>query len=482
MSSMFIFSIVGSSYCNRDDCRLSGVGKSRQELIPRESPKAVAMVIFLTFPSFHIHKGILNIFNVFLLASLSVMLHIDKPPQQPMFTIWSDDLFTINKDTLAVEYNGSFPEFFSHEDARRIAEANASDCAASVDMMEMEVVDGQPQFAQTSPSVFSEQPSIQESLLTTINVQRSTCFRYMILIMITLAWALSIFSIQRCTLIMVSSKAAATSQKFGMGIFTRAVYHDGNMLGCLAYPEEALKTFSGAFKASRVFGTIAALLMSLVLVCGVLQLFTTIAKDAIWHAIRGMVSAALIFQTLVFLAFRSNTCQDSDLIECEIGSTGMATIINCLVLSGLVILSCVVPPPANPLFARWRPNHSEDEKGDPEDQGHLYIERGGSKLSAVQEMDEIDVDRASDYDANNVSHEEDRGTEFITVRVEFGPTEKKTIKEITHADGSKTITTTTEQVQDGLGEEESTIASIGHVTDDASLDPDSDTEDVRIFL
>lgn len=412
------------------------------------------------------------------------MMHIDKPPLQPMFQLWSDELFTINKDTLAVESTGSLPEFMSHEDARRNAEGHASDCAASVDVMELEVVDGQPRFAQSSPSVFSEQASIQDSLLTTVNVQRSRCFRYMMLVMITLAWALSIFSVRRCTLIMVSSKEDVSSQKFGMGIFSRAVYHEGNMLGCLVYPEQALETLSGAFKASRVFGTVAALLMSLVLVCGILQLFSTIAKDPIWRAIRVMVSVALICQALVFLAFKSNTCRDTDLIECEIGSAGMMTIINCLVLLGLVVLSWAVPPPANPLFARFRPKYVENERADQDDHGRhdiTYIEHGGPKLSIVQEVDEV-VERVPDYDADEACRET-RGAELITVRVEFGRTVKKTIKEITHADGSKTITTITEPVQEGHGEEESTVASIGHVmSDDASLGLDSDTEDVKIIL
>lgn len=437
-------------------------------------------------------------FNVFLLASISVMLRIDQPPEQPTFTIWSDDLFTINKDTLASELNGTCTEFLSHEDARKIAGQNATaaaDCAASVDLMEMEVVDGEPRFVHTSPSVFSEQPSVQESLMANINVQRSTCFRYMILIMISIAWVLSIVSIRRCTLIMVSSKADESSQKFGMGIFTRAVYHEGEMLGCLAYPEEALDTFSGAFKASRVFGTVAALLMSLVLVCGVLQLFTTIAKDSVWYAIRGMLLGALVFQTLVFVAFRSNTCQDSELIDCEIGSAGMMTILNCLVLAGLAVLACAVPPPANPLFARSSSKYSGDEKTvvepkvvysvdekvDPEDQGSGHIEQAGPHLSTVQGFNETNVDRASNCDMNQICPE-CSGHEFITVRVEFGLNEKKTVKEITHADGSKTITTTIERLSDGPGEEESTVASMGQATDDASVDPDSDTEDVHSIL
>jgi len=269
-----------------------------------------------------------------------------------------------------------------------------------------------------------------------------------------------------------------------MGIFTRAVYHEGEMLGCLAYPKEALDTFSGAFKASRVFGTVAALFTSLVLVCGVLQLFTTIAKDTVWYAIRAMVVGALVFQSLVFVAFRSNTCQDSDQIECEIGSAGMMTIINCLALAGLAVLSCTVPPPANPLFAKSRPKYSQDEKGkvDPENQGLGYIEQAQSKLSNVQEMGQTSVRRVPVSDVVNEVLPEDRGPESITVRVEFGLTEKKIVKEITHADGSKTITTTIERIQDVSCEEESTVASNWHVADDGSLDLDSDAEELRIIL
>lgn len=448
MSSMFVFTILGSSYCSRADCKLSGV-------------------------------GILNVFNVFLLASISVALYIDKPPEHPMFTVWSDDLFTVNKDTLVVEHVGSFPEFFSHEDAERLAETNAAPCT---DIIEMEIVNGQPQLVHGSRSVFSEQPSIQESLMTTINVQRSRCFRYMILFMIILTWALTIFSIRRCTFVMVSA-TADPSQKFGMGVFARAVYHEGNMLGCLAYPEDVLDEFSGAFKASRVFGTIAALLMSFVLVCGVLQLFTTIAKDVVWFVIRGMVSASVLFQGLVFLIFKTSVCEENEEIECSVGGAAMITVVNCLLLLGLAVLSCVVPPPANPVFVRWR-FHKDvvEEKGIADYQRKAYLDQGSptrSKLSMVQEVEEGDGDRELNRDIP-----QDRGPEFITVRVEFGPNEKKTVKEITHSDGSKTITTMLEDMLDVSTEEddESTIASVFNATDDISLNLDPDVENVQIVL
>ena len=104
-----------------------------------------------------------------------------------------------------------------------------------------------------------------------------------------------------------------------------------------------------------------------------------------------------------------------------------------------------------------------------------------SKLSMVQELEEGDADREPN---GEFDIPQDRGPEFITVRVEFGPNEKRTVKEITHADGSKTITTIIEDMLDVSDEEEdeSTIASVDNAMDDISLNLDPEVENVKIVL
>lgn len=51
MTSMFIFSIVGSSFCNREDCRLFGVGtstdRSQPSCVTRESSKMKVSLILV---------------------------------------------------------------------------------------------------------------------------------------------------------------------------------------------------------------------------------------------------------------------------------------------------------------------------------------------------------------------------------------------------------------------------------------------------
>jgi hypothetical protein len=460
--SMFVFTVVGSSFCSEEECRISGV-------------------------------GILNIFNTFLLASLSTVTFIDTPPEHPIFTVWTDDLFTQDKDTLVSDGEGAFPEYFSREDARRIAEAIASDGGDSVDILEMEIVDGEPQFVNGGRSVLSDQPSIQESMMIALSLQRSKAFRYSVVAMIVLMWSLTIFGVRRCTFIDVSAKADPNSQKFGMGIFSRAVYQEGEMLGCLAYQDEAKGDFSFGFKVSRVAGTIAAFLMTAVLLCGVLQLFTTIAKELGWLFIRTMVSVSLVFQLLTFVAFRSEICTKSDVIECSIGGAGKMAIFNSILLLGFVILSCILPPPANPVFARWRPPVDDDGQHQ-DDQHHRNLtERGiaimekgrpiDSKLSVVQEGDETDTEMNSEVCADDVPMAQ--GAETIIVRVEFGPGEKKTIKEIVHPDGSKTITTTIEDVNLDV-EDEETVDTRRNAQDDdmdeMSLNLDPDIQNIKIIL
>ena len=146
---------------------------------------------------------------------------------------------------------------------------------------------------------------------------------------------------------------------------------------------------------------------------------------------------------------------------------------------GLSLLSFVVPPPANPLFSRWKPQKeiSRDIEADTVQMNRTWDQEPGPLLLPRSTM------------AGEIIRTEDaiipraHGPETITVRVEFGHNEKKTIKEIIHADGSRTITTTIEDLYDDVDlEDESTVDSGENAMDDISFATELDAPSERIVL
>jgi hypothetical protein len=122
-----------------------------------------------------------------------------------------------------------------------------------------------------------------------------------------------------------------------------------------------------------------------------------------------------------------------------------------MLLLGLSCLSCVVPPPANPLFIRRRSQEQDTSiyatvnvfGYEEQQQQHCRVRQERVDAHTCQlEKDDLDT---NPYNS---------GQEFISVRMEFGENETKTVKEITHQDGSKTVTTIIEPKDEENAEED----------------------------
>jgi hypothetical protein len=419
LSQMFTYTAVGSSYCLAHACRLTGV-------------------------------GILAIFNTFLLAGLAITVYLDKPPLHPLFVMWSDEFFLANRDTLAMDEHTHYPEFLSSIDSASETQSHAAS------MHEMEASPGKQNvtWPQSSASVYSEQPSVQESLVSTVSIQRVKKFRFLLLFVIAYVWLVTIVGVRGCTFILVGSTGNDSLDLKGFGLFNHAVYEeDGDFRGCLAYSNTERGSFSPSFQASRVFGTISALLMTVVTLCVVIQLFCSIAKEEIWLFIRALLPISLLSQLLSFVAFNMNECSESAGNECVPGGAGIMLILNVIVVFFLSIFVCKLPPPSNPVFVKW---HDQQDESRENLQGfEMALPSKLGKLGVLEELDE--TENCDDDDVHS------EGPETITVRIEYDRGEKKTIKEVLHPDGSKTITTTIEELEDiSLGE-------------DAPCDDDDDT-------
>mmetsp|Transcript_5139 Transcript_5139/g.15036 ORF Transcript_5139/g.15036 Transcript_5139/m.15036 type:complete len:476 (+) Transcript_5139:144-1571(+) len=205
-------------------------------------------------------------------------------------------------------------------------------------------------------------------------------------------------------------------------------------------------------------------------------------------------------------------------LRCEVGASGTMAIVNVLVLLALSVASFLVGMPPNPVFRMWedgdddaaaeatdpsaaqehRENENDDDgndnaeaaadatddnrnartyDGDDEEEGINNTGGGGNPLLGasqrlhnlpLQTEDETDSDDDDDDDILNASNFHDNGFQdapttivseegTITTRTEFVAEGKKIIREVTHPDGSKTVTETLEKfAEDGDDDDQST--------------------------
>lgn len=438
---MFTFFTLGSNFvCSQYDCSLAG-------------------------------QGILSIINSILLVGLSVYLYLEDAPTQPWLTRWEATPTTNHDESVVARHPihapGVNPEVMEFL-------ANHPNKASRTYRHEVEM--GFPH-----GHVIHNIGSLTHHRTTNgldnngVGFQGMIGFRLVLLALFTCAWAVTVAGVSGCTFIMVGLSGGAEINLSGIGLFTRSVYEDDHMIGCLAYPQDVKIGFDQVFLASRVFGTVSAMLMSVVYILHVSQIFVHGAKEEIWLAIRVLLPSVTVFQLLVFIAYRTNTCTEREFIECVPGQLGIWVILNVILLASLTVVTFLMPAPAHPLVMRYFPPGQEMKLSTLSrrlDQSSRRVLEPGSLMVVGAEP----LARSEDEETANESYIGDpperilkirpfgtsslvadaseKEAELITVAVEFVGNEKRTIKTLTHPDGSKTITTTIEELSDHDEEEE----------------------------
>ena len=344
---------------------------------------------------------------------------------------------------------------------------------------EEENEDGLSILSSSGPQYDSSRRSVRSETVVT-SIQDLASFRLITVALIACACSVSVVGVNRCTFLLVGSRhpqgqsLASGSSFAGKGLFSQAIDDDtnGEFLGCVAYSEETVGELDAAFKTGRAFGAITSLLTTTVLVLGIAQLFCHVTlRHRIWFFLRALLPVITLAQMITFTAFASNVCQG--IAECRPGGTGIAVILNVFLLTILSIVVCVVPPPLNPVFKlqRMQDVHVEGARGHTSQSYPLPPEistdgRMHHHAGPIFEADSTDDDITDSdelYYSWNAVHTkktipekpriaagEDDEVESINFRIEYTDTEKKTIKTINHKDGSKTITTKLEELENEM--------------------------------
>jgi len=362
-------------------------------------------------------------------------------------------------------------------------------------------------------------------------------FRILLAFLFTFCWTVCIAGVERCSFILVGPVGGSLADFSGVGFFKRAVYSDGEVVGCIEYPDETKSEFDRVFLASRVFASVAALLMTVVWLLNAAQLFVNTAKEEMWFVIRVLLPSATIFQLLVFFVYRTETCVYTDSIECVPGQLGIWVILNVILMVALSVLVLTIPPPPHPLLVRNQVLGHENRMRPPrrmtkrrgrqsshvEEGGVVVVDANGIVFSQPHPTKQYDTDEddwtakdsmyggggADKYhtpqeELNAANTEQfvrvvdpnasrspappppstfvDEPASMISCTVEYNGKEKKIIKTLTHPDGSKTITTTIEEISDDSNDETSNVledidleGESSSSNDDGSDDDDSDS-------
>ena len=423
VTQLFTFFALGSQHCLSNSCKISAL-------------------------------GVLGIFNLFLLATLSVAIVLLPSPRSPLFVIWNEEEVTANKTSLAVG-QGRGIEFSNSHDKGPMLEMEADD-----EVYQSSGASTTSHVLSEGETVHSNHHSVQESLVSTFGPLYKPLFRISVYSLVVFSWILSVVSVRHCTFVLVGFVEDNRDSDLGIGLYSRAAYLDDEIIGCLSYPEDARDTFDPPFQVARVFGVVATLLMTVVLLLFTLQLFVQIAKEEIWFAVRCLLTCTLISQLLTFVVFKAEVCSFSDSAQCVPGAAGALAIVNIFCMLGLTMLSYISPPPPNALFLRWRGDGSTEPMKSVHD---AFVEQ------------QLQLSESPEYRS-------DEQTISIQIVYEYG--EKKTIKEITHPDGSKTITTTIEELdedEEDEGGEDSDEEIDASSRDDTTVDKSEVMEDIPML-
>ena len=439
VSGLFAFTILQSDHCSETDCELSNV-------------------------------GVATAFNVFLMASLTLIVCLEPPPHTPWLELWTDNHFIDRDqkpDSLArchvkdqIQFGGPTPSSSNDDNSRSFQDIEEEWKAAaekkrvsSVAMMRSVKKESREEnedddddfdvksqssagsivgffFNSTVPHAASSLPTsrtattatedsircqnvsfgdVHESLVGASQhnnrLQHSLAFRLCWLMSLAGAWMMSVLGVHNCTFLRWGG-VEDTSLTLELGLYTRAFYMDGkgkHGAGCIAYNsrKDAGKEFDNVFQAARVFGAVAALLMSIVLVLTMAQCLSKLCcRLEMWLFLRSLLPFAALSQALTMLVFSSDLCSrttfgpptalsleerdaentESNVLKCVPGAIGYTVMVNVVLILSQSLICCWLPPPSNPIFARFRDEFGHDENEDGKEEEHEVFTSPNTKM------------------------------------------------------------------------------------------------------
>jgi len=229
-----------------------------------------------------------------------------------------------------------------------------------------------------------------------------------------LSWVFSVVTLSSCEFLIIG----ATSSRFGL--FKGDTNDDGQ---CFKYAE----VLGGAHGAGRAFGVLANLCLVFAFVGISLVIFLLKEKPAriAWLATRILYVCALLWVLLTFSFLASINVCEVDEAECGLGPGGSINVVNVFILIGIVSTGWITPIPPDPVIKSFAISF-----------------QGGAPPAHNNETKQENYTTPS-------SHSNPTAAPQVTKTIEITANGRKITEEVTHPDGTKTVTETFEEATEG---------------------------------
>mmetsp|Transcript_19764 Transcript_19764/g.23723 ORF Transcript_19764/g.23723 Transcript_19764/m.23723 type:complete len:273 (+) Transcript_19764:83-901(+) len=164
--------------------------------------------------------------------------------------------------------------------------------------------------------------------------------RWVLFGLVFLSWIFGIVAVASCKFIEINSS--------DYGMFS--VYSESRER-CIPYAKDA--SFDGAESAARAFGVLMSLTLSFAMafIVGIMLFIPeSMLTKILWMVCRGLLPASAVFSVLMFSIFGNDACTE-DSADCSTSGAGIIDSLNVFILIACTVLSCLVQPPTEPVFA-----------------------------------------------------------------------------------------------------------------------------------
>ena len=268
------------------------------------------------------------------------------------------------------------------------------------------------------------------------------------------------------------------TRMYAWGLFSTPVYDENfHVQGCIPYPSSI--ELGRPIRTAQAFGVLLVMFMlSIFLGLLLTQFFLEHGSKSIYHIIKVLLPCAFFCQLLTFTSFASIFC--SEIIDeedefkgtvpatCVPGGAGTVAMFNLVALIVMMIVMSMVVPPDHPVFQLYGTGNSVVRL----DQQQTYRSRRDTTKSRSSSSSAKKKTQHQRQPIQQYSMVEPKrpGHETIKTTIIDGPNGRQTIKEITHPDGSQTITTTVEEIHPSTNGSGSDNEYNIHVTEDDDED------------